>query len=153
MEDQQHRNPKPQPWHNILVLAALVTTIVLVLLASGCCSARVVEHIIHQRDTTYIEREKVDSVYRRDSVFVKEKGDTIYIYKEKIRDRYRYVHDTIRLVKADSIVVERVIEVEKEKPLSWWQSARMEAFWWLAGACFLLLLWTFRKTLIKLLSI
>ena len=136
-----------------MVLAVIITTIVLVFLASGCCAPKVVEKIIHQRDTTYLEKERVDSVYKRDSVFVREKGDTVYIYKEKIRDRYRYVHDTVRLVKADSVVVERVVEVEKEKPLSWWQSARLEAFWWLAGACFLLLLWTFRKTLIKLLSI
>ena len=153
MEYRQNRDPKPQPWESLLVVAVIITTVVLILLASGCCAPKVVEHIIHQRDTTWIERDRVDSVYKKDSIFVREKGDTVYVYKEKIRDRYRYVHDTIRLVKADSVVVERLIEVEKEKPLTWWQSARLEAFWWLAGVCLLLLVWTFRRSIVKLLTI
>ena len=38
-------------------------------------------------------------------------------------------------------------EVMVEKPLSWWQKFRMDAFWWLIGAVAALLLWTFRKLL------
>ena len=148
-----NRNDKPQPRDYAIAACLITIVVVLCLLASSCCSARVVEKIIHQRDTTYVEKVQVDSVYKRDSVYVKEKGDTVYIYKEKIRDRYRYIHDTIRLVKADSVFIDRPVEVEKEKPLTWWQTARLEAFWWLAGAVVLLLVWTFRKSIVKLLTI
>ena len=96
---------------------------------------------------------KVDSVYRRDSVFVREKGDTVFIYKERIRDRYVFRHDTLRLVKVDSVAVERVKEVKVEKPLSAWKSAKIGAFWWLVAAVLLLLLWTFRKPILKLLHL
>ena len=35
--------------------------------------------------------------------------------------------------------------IKVDKPLSWWQSLKIGAFWWLLGAVVLLLIWTFRK--------
>lgn len=118
---------------------------ILCVLSLCSCSPRVIEHIRYQHDTTYVDKVQIDSVYRRDSVYVREKGDTIYIYKEKIRDRYRYIHDTTRVVKVDSVTVERIKEVKVEKPLSWWRRVKLDAFPWLLGTVLLLLLWTFRK--------
>ena len=43
--------------------------------------------------------------------------------------------------------------VEVEKPLSWWQSFKIGAFWWLCGAIALCLLWIFRKPIAALLKI
>lgn len=54
------------------------------------------------------------------------------------------VHVTDTLYKEAEI---RTETVEVEKPLSWWQKFRMDAFWWLLGAVAALLLWTFRKLL------
>jgi hypothetical protein len=56
------------------------------------------------------------------------------------------VHVTDTLYKASEIV-ETTVEVEK--PLSWWQSFEIRAFWWLLAAVVLLLLWTFRKFIFK----
>lgn len=42
--------------------------------------------------------------------------------------------------------------IEIEKPLSWWQSFKIGAFPWLCGAILLLLAWTFRKTIVKLIK-
>lgn len=42
------------------------------------------------------------------------------------------------------------VPVEVEKELTWWQSFRLEAFWWLVGGLFLSLLWIFRKFIFKL---
>lgn len=56
------------------------------------------------------------------------------------------VHVTDTLYKASEIV-EKTVEVEK--PLSWWQSFKIRAFWWLLAAVVLLLLWTFRKFIFK----
>ena len=57
------------------------------------------------------------------------------------------VHVTDTLYK-ESQVIEK--EVEVEKPLSWLQKFRMDAFWWLLLGIVLLLLWTFRKSILKL---
>ena len=152
------RNPRRDPppyWWVVPFLGWMLGSLLLLsaMAASTSCSPRIIETIRYQRDTTYIQQMKVDSVYRRDSVFVREKGDTVFIYKERIRDRYVFRHDTLRLVKVDSVAVERIKEVKVEKPLSAWKTAKIEAFWWLVASVLLLLLWTFRKPILKLLHL
>lgn len=129
----------------------LAPVLLLACLLTGCASPRVVEHIIHQRDTSYIERTRVDSTYRRDSVFIREKGDTVYIYQEKIRDRYQIKRDTVRVVRVDTVAVERLKEVEIERPLTAFQRLALGSFWYLCAGVLLLLLWTLRKPLQKIL--
>lgn len=147
-------NPeKPQrgPWlHLLFVFVTTLATLAVLLLTSGC-SPKIIREIQH--DTTYVEKVKVDSLYKRDSVYIREKGDTLYVYKEHIRDRYIFRHDTVRLVKVDSIAVERVKEVKVPQPLTKVQTLKIRAFWSLVAAVVLLLLWTFRKSIIKLLKI
>lgn len=96
------------------------------------CSPRIVEHLVVQRDTTYISQLKRDSVYFRDSIYIREqvKGDTIYIkeYRDRWRDRIREVHDTIINLQVDSVAVERVKEVKVEKPLPLGKKVRLWAF-------------------------
>ena len=60
---------------------------------------------VAKRDST--ERIVVhrDSVVVRDSVFVRERGDTLYIYKERWNERLVVRHDTIREVATDTMVV------------------------------------------------
>ena len=41
----------------------------------------------------------------------------------------------------------------RDKPLTWWQSLKIRAFWGLLVAVVLLLLWTFRKPLLKLVKL
>lgn len=94
--------------------------IALAILLVTACSPRIVEHVRVQRDTTYIERLQVDSLYIRDSVFIREKGDTVYQYRERIRDRYRFIHDTTFIHRTDTLKVEKERLVEKQ--LSRWQS-------------------------------
>lgn len=149
MERSENNEPR------INFLAALVGSLVFLvfLFAVSACSPRIVERIVVQKDTTYIYKVQVDSVYQRDSILVREKGDTVFIYKEHIRDRYRYIHDTLRLVRVDSVAVEREKVVEVEKPLSKWKTAKIGAFWYLCGALALCLLWIFRKPLLKLLQL
>lgn len=100
------------------------------LLAS--CQPRVIEHLIVQRDTTYITQHSRDSVYFRDSIYIKEqvKGDTVYIkeYRDRWRDRIKEVHDTIINLRVDSVAVERVKEVKVEKPLPIGKKLRLWAF-------------------------
>lgn len=124
-----------------------------VVLLAAACSPRIVERFTTTHDTTYVERLRIDSLYQRDSVFVREKGDTVYIYTEKVRDRYRLLRDTVRLVQIDSVAYETVKEVKVEQPLSAWKSAKIRAFWWLVAGLAGALLWIFRKPLLNILRL
>jgi hypothetical protein len=57
------------------------------------------------------------------------------------------VHVTDTLCKETQIIEK---EVKVDKPLSLWQKAKIGAFWWLLWAVVLLLLWTFRKIIFKI---
>lgn len=116
------------------------------------CSPRIVERVVYQHDTTAVHHR--DSIFFRDSIYVKEwlKGDTVYI--EKIKDRYIYKdrwRDSIRIVR-DSVAVETIKEVRVDKPLSRWQKARIGAFWWLVWATIAMLAYIFRKPILGLIK-
>ena len=118
------------------------------------CSCSTINHLDREQvvhDTIRVVVRDSVRFYDRDSIFVKEKGDTVYKYVEKWRWRDRVKVDTFYRVVCDSVTVERVKEVKVDRPLTWWQKFRQGAFWWLAGAVLLLLLWTFRKPLMALL--
>lgn len=95
----------------------LITSILLASLLTSC-SPRIVEHLVVQRDTTYVSTHTRDSIYLHDSVYVKEfiKGDTVKIteYRERWRERIKEVHDTSYILKVDSVQVAVPVEVEKK---------------------------------------
>lgn len=136
-------------WEPGALLLALLLSVILLTLASGC-SPRIVEHIRYQHDTTYVVRRDSVRFYDRDSIYIREKGDTVYQYVEKWRWRYRVRVDTFYRTRVDSVAVEHTKIVEVEKPLSGWRKWQIGAFWWLVGAVVLLLLWTFRKFIFKI---
>ena len=131
------------------LLLALLLSVILLTLASSC-SPRIVEHIRYQHDTTYVVRRDSVRFYDRDSIYIREKGDTIYKYVEKWRYRDRVRVDTFYRTRVDSVAVEHTKIVEVEKPLSGWRKWQIGAFWWLCGAVVLLLLWIFRKFIFKI---
>lgn len=117
---------------------------------ASCGAVRTQIQTVYQRDTTYIRNTRVDSTFKRDSVFVKEKGDTIYIYKEKIRERYRIVRDTLYRSKIDSVYIDREKEVKVEKELTAWQRFRLNGFWILAAIVVGYFVWRNRRRLLSL---
>lgn len=132
-------------------LSGLVTFALLALLVTSCGAARKQVETIYLRDTTYISKVQVDSVFRRDSVFVKEKNDTIYIYNEKVRDRYRLLRDTVYRHKVDSVYIDRVREVKVEKELTAWQRFRLRGFWALLAAIACWIVWKNKTRILALL--
>lgn len=92
---------------------------------------------------------RVDSVFVYDSVYIdrirtiKEKADTVYIIDRKTETKYKYLDR----VKIDTLVqtetITQIQEVEKE--LSWWQTFRLKAFWYLAGLVALWIVWKIIK--------
>lgn len=132
-------------------LSGLVTFALLALLVTSCGGARKQIETIYLRDTTYISKVQVDSVFRRDSVFVKEKNDTIYIYKEKVRDRYRLLRDTVYRHKVDSVYIDKVREVKVEKELTAWQKFRLRGFWTLLAVIACWIVWKNKTRILDLL--
>ena len=144
------KNYKPQnqdnSWMGKVYLVGVILLLLGMLLAlNGCSTIRYVDREVVVHDTTRVV--KVDSIwnYQHDSVFGKEKGDTVYKYVEHIRYRDRIKVDTLLKVRVDSVTVESIKEVQVAQPLTWWQKFRQGAFLPLLLAVVLLLLWTFRK--------
>lgn len=117
-------------------------------LALPSCSPSIIERV----RTEYVDREvhHRDTLYSRDSVYIREwlKGDTVYV--EKFRDRYIY-RDRWR----DSIHVRElrdttVLEKKVEKELSAGQKFRIKAFWWLLCGLVICLGWIFRKPILAI---
>ena len=60
----------------------------------------------------YIDKVKYDSIYLKDSVYIVQKGDTIYNNKVAYRYKYKYLKDTItKLQKVTEIKVQNQLNV------------------------------------------
>lgn len=129
-----------------------MTIVCAVMILSSCGALRKQIETVYVRDTTYISKVQVDSVFKRDSIFVKEKNDTIYVYKEKVRDRYRLLRDTVYQHSVDSVYVDKVREVKVEKQLNAWQKFRLHGFWVLAAMVGGYVVWKYRKHLFRALT-
>lgn len=151
MNSRSPEPPRRKSWQ-VYFAAFILFLLGLVLMNSGC-SPRIYERVVVRHDTTRVVVRDSVRFYDRDSIFVKEKGDTVYKYVEKWRWRDRVRTDTFYRVKVDSVTVERIKEVPVEKPLSWWRKFQISSFWYLCGAFLLLLAWCTRKWWLKLLKI
>jgi hypothetical protein len=88
-----------------------------------CCACSTTKYIpIETTRTEYRDNFLRDSIYVRDSIFVKEKGDTIFMEQYRYLYRDKIVRDSI--FTTDTIRVPYPVEVVKEvkKPLSGWQN-------------------------------
>ena len=96
---------------------------------AGCRSVRYVPVEAVRTDSVFVDRWQRDSVYLKDSVYVNRwaVGDTVFVDKVSVkylyRDRWRT--DTVAVVRRDSVQ----IPLPVEKPLGWWEQARLKAFW------------------------
>ena len=97
-------------------------------------------------DSVMIEKLMRDSVFVRDSVYLKEKGDTVFKYK----DRFVYVYKN----RVDTFFAEKIREIEVpvpvERKLTWWEAVKME---WLdrifAALVIVALYWTIKEWLAR----
>ena len=80
-------------------------------------------------DCVMIEKLMRDSVFVRDSVYLKEKGDTIYKYKDKYVYVYKNRVDTFYMEK----IREKEVPVPVERKLTWWERVKLEYAEWVFG--------------------
>lgn len=130
--------------------AALLLPVILLLLlllsSSGCRSIRYVPIETVKYDSIYITKHQKDSVYVHDSIYQKEKGDTLIIEKWHTKYIEKQVHDTTYVERVDSIQVPYPVE----KQLTKWQRVKMNAGGWAISLCivsitFIILGFIFRK--------
>ena len=98
-------------------------TIFLVAIAASLYACKTVRYIpVETVKTEYRDKWMRDSIVGYDSIFVKEKGDTLLLERYKYLYRDKIIRDSI--VINDTIRVPYPVEVLKEvkKPLSGWQN-------------------------------
>ena len=91
------------------------------LLGSCKVKEKIVEVPIPQIKTEikYIDKVKYDSIYLKDSVYIVQKGDTIYNNKVAYRYKYKYFKDTIIINKTDTITkLQKVTEIKVQNQLN-----------------------------------
>ena len=74
-----------------LFLLLFLTTII------SCTTTKIVEVPVETIKTEYIEQVKYDSIYSKDSIYIMQKGDTIYNNKVQYLYKYQYLRDTINI--------------------------------------------------------
>ena len=112
-----------------IALAPFMCIIVLTSVIWSCRSVKYVPVETVKYDSIYINKVQVDSVYHRDSIYVVDKGDTVFLYKDRYIYKYKDRTDTLYVTNTDSIQVPYPIE----KELSKWQQFRMDFGGWSIG--------------------
>ena len=127
--------------HLFLILAAI--------LLASCASTRYAPTYDESRDSVRVSTRQLDSavarlmqrdsVFIRDSIYIRERGDTVTKYMERVRYqykvqtdtlyKYRTLRDTVYMEKRDSIRVEKPVYIEK--PRRWYETGLM----WVGGLC------------------
>ena len=135
MDATHYHNPndnwKPRPDEGdilkmlVKMLIACVMMGFMMWLLSGCRSVKYVPVIEHSTDTIIQKVVAHDSIHVHDSIWVTQTGDTVRIEKWHTKFIERIRHDTLYQHRVDSIPQPYPVEVEVEKPLSWWQKVRL----------------------------
>ena len=79
------------------ILKTLFFLLFLTTMISCKTTTKIVEVPIETIKTEYIEQVKYDSIYSKDSIYIMQKGDTIYNNKVQYLYKYKYLRDTINI--------------------------------------------------------
>ena len=80
-----------------IILKILFFLLFLTIVISCKTTTKVVEIPVETIKTEYIEQVKYDSIYHKDSIYIMQKGDTIYNNKVQYLYKYKYLRDTINI--------------------------------------------------------
>ena len=79
------------------ILKVIFFLLFLTIVISCKTTTKVVEIPVETIKTEYIEQVKYDSIYSKDSIYIIQKGDTIYNNKVQYLYKYKYLRDTINI--------------------------------------------------------
>ena len=80
-----------------IILKILFFLLFLTIVISCKTTTKVVEIPVETIKTEYIEQIKYDSIYHKDSIYIMQKGDTIYNNKVQYLYKYKYLRDTVSI--------------------------------------------------------
>lgn len=100
---------------------------ILLVLSFVGCRTRIQYVPVKSVRTEYKDRLRRDSIYVQDSVYVRDKGDTIFIDRWRYRYKDKLITDT--LLVSDTIRVPYPVE----KELTRWQQTKMDVGGWAMG--------------------
>lgn len=108
--------------YTIFAVLCLMCLIVLAAMLSGCKSVEYVP--VETVKTEYQDKWHFarDSVYLSDSVYIREKGDTVWLERYRTLYRDREIRDTAFIERTDSVDVPYPVE----KQLTRWQQTKMD---------------------------
>lgn len=133
------------------MLTLVLLVVLVVLLPVGC---RTTEYItVPEVHTEYVYRDRVDTSYVKDSVYIREqiKGDTVKVVEYRYRDRYREIWRTDTLIQQDTISVVHTQVVERTIAK---MNSLQSAFFWLGLLAFFIVIgYLAYRLLLKKLSI
>lgn len=127
----------------------LIFTIIIILLTSAICSCRSVQYVpveVIKTDTTYINKVQRDSIYQLDSVYIRDKGDTVLITKTRYLYRDKLIRDTVYMSRIDSVQVPYPVE----KELTRWEQIRLDVGGWVIIVVMITILVVIGRTIYKL---
>ena len=127
----------------------LIFTIIIILLTSAICSCRSVQYVpveVIKTDSTYINKVQRDSIYQLDSVYIRDKGDTVLITKTRYLYRDKLIRDTVYMSRIDSVQAPYPIE----KKLTRWQQFRLDVGGWAIIVVMITILVVIGRTIYKL---
>ena len=118
----------------------IIGIILLLIIASAICSCKTTKYVTvpeyHYRDTTKTVYQR-DSIYQHDSIYMFSKGDTIFREHFNVKYREFLRHDTLSVVKADSIKVTYPVTKNIEIHSMYWYQ---KIFMWIGIACLVLII-------------
>lgn len=106
-----------------LLIGVLVGFIIFFL--SGCTTTEYVTVEKVRTDTVNHSKVLRDSVWLHDSVYVKEKGDTVTVERWHTEWRERLLFDTLLIATHDTIPQQYPVIKEVPAQLTWWQKCRL----------------------------
>ncbi len=125
-----------------IIILSLFTALLFI---SGCSPRILVREVVKD---SLIVRTTLDSVYlyEKDSIFVKQKGDTVFLERWSIRYKDKIIE------KKDTTYINNVEikEVAVPAQLNWWQKWQIRSFWWLFGVVVVVVVWQVIKLYFRL---
>ena len=106
------------------ILKILFFLLFLTIVISCKTTTKVVEIPVETIKTEYIEQIKYDSIYHKDSIYIMQKGDTIYNNKVQYLYKYKYLRDTINITDTIPKIV-TVKDTQYVNQLYTWQKLLM----------------------------
>lgn len=125
----------------------IISLLVFILYMMASCRTEYIPVESVRYDSIYLAKFEKDSIFIRDSIHIKEKGDTIFV--DKLKYVYKYVGktDTIFIERRDSIQIPYPVE----RSLTWWERQKQDFGGYIFGIAFIyttyrLVGWMIRRT-------